>query len=126
MGIRIPPATHVELEVYRHPTLPMGLIEVVVDGKVSARVDGCCPKGGCPGIPANQGFYFQEVVADGLPFKEHRLQLRAVDRDGITTCAQLGNKFDVRSIVAKVPKEKERKRKEVDFTIKEPPKSDMR
>lgn len=101
ISFKIPPSTRIEIEFYRHPDLPMGLVEILIDGKISSYIDSCCPENGCEGIPEGQGFYYREIVGDELPFQAHHVQLRTVDRKGITTCKRLGNKFDLKSVVGK-------------------------
>ena len=76
---RVEACTSLLLEFYKHHDLPLGLLEVTVDGRVTKRLDACCQTH-CVGIPG-QGFYFSERIASGLPATQHEVVLTVIPRE---------------------------------------------
>ena len=81
--------------------LPLGLLEIAVDGRITKRLDACCPTH-CVGLPG-QGFYFSELVASSLPSIEHEVTLTIVPRDrGRSNCTFAGNLFMVVGLIGQM------------------------
>lgn len=98
LTLHTPPSNTLELQYYRHHSLPLGLLEVYVDGKLSATLDGCCASDCIPGL-SGQGFYDTSVIARGLDSKvSHTVTLQIIERV-ITTCLVLGNTFNFVAVV---------------------------
>lgn len=89
-----PPCSRISIEYYKHHELPMGLIEVTVDGKATT-VDACCQTS-CVGIPG-QGFYHRAVVGDELPVEAHKVEIRLLERSS-TNCTEIGNQFSLTGV----------------------------
>ena len=98
LTLQTPPSNTLELQYYRHHSLPLGLLEVYVDQKLTATLDGCCASDCIPGL-SGQGFYDTTVIAHGLDKTvSHTVTLRIIERVS-TTCLLLGNTFNFVAVV---------------------------
>ncbi|CAE8588830.1 unnamed protein product [Polarella glacialis] len=92
MSFATPPCNSVSLEIYKHHEIPMGMIEVRVDGNAT-QIDACCPSP-CVGFPG-QGIYASQVVGEGLLLVPHHVEITLLERNYSTQCASLGNQFSL-------------------------------
>jgi hypothetical protein len=99
-----PPATKLTMEYYRHHDLPMGAVEIHVDGTlVHKELDGCCETDCIQGAP-HQGLYHSVDLADNLVMQPHNVTILTIAKNK-TKCLELGSQFDITTIIGRGPEE---------------------
>lgn len=98
------PCTTIQLEMYKHHELPMGSAEVRIDGQLVKTLDACCPKTCIDnGDGIKRGWYYVETLAEKLENKVHTVEVKVVPKAS-TQCTELGNQFDISSIIGSTDK----------------------
>ena len=98
MVLRTPPFARLALEIYRHHSLPMGAIQLAIDGVTApAWIDGCCVDHCVPDAP-NQGFNFKAAVEGVWPYTTHTVTITTVAKTA-TNCTTLGSQVNLVGII---------------------------
>lgn len=100
------PATHYTVEVYTHHDLPLGLLQVQVNGTTTI-IDPCCAAPQCEGTGLGRGLYAEFRVPSGnatLPLSVHVLDVKVIDRvDGaVVNCAVSGSDISLGGLIGLV------------------------